>query len=236
MSEINRPSRLVLIRHAASQRNEAKKGSVYFADDEARLRIKGIPDYKVPLTGVGHEQARQTGVKLRESFGAPDYLYHSGYQRTIETSEEILEAYTPEERELIKIRMNPFVRERDAGHAYDMTKEEAETAFPWLQEHWDTFGGFFARPPGGESLSDVANRVYNFINMLFRDRVGQSVFVVTHGGTLRSFRFLLERWSYDQALRWPEGNSPHNCGITDYEYDPRTGRLVLQNYNAVHWK
>lgn len=235
MSEINRPSRLVLIRHAESQRNEAKKGSVYFADDEARARIKGIPDYKVPLTSAGHEQAHKTGTKVRELFGVPDYLYHSGYCRTMETAEDILSAYTLGERGRINVRMNPFIRERDSGHAYDMTQQEAEAAFPWLQEHWDTFGGFFARPPGGESLSDVANRVYNFVNMLFRDRVGQNVFVVTHGGTLRAFRFLLERWDYDKALRWPDGESPQNCGITDYEYDPSTGRLVLQNYNTVHW-
>ena len=35
------------------------------------------------------------------------------------------------------------------------TKEEAEKSFPWLREYWETFGGFFARPPGGESLADV---------------------------------------------------------------------------------
>ena len=235
MSEINRPSRLVLIRHAQSQRNEAKKGSVYFADDEARMRIKGVPDYKVPLTDAGHEQARKTGARLREMFGTPDYLYHSGYRRTIETSEAILSSYSAEERDRINVRMNAFVRERDAGYAYDMTQEEAEATFPWLQEHWATFGGYFARPPGGESLSDVSDRVYNFINMLFRDRAGQSVFVVTHGGTLRAFRFLLERWDFEKALRWPDGESPQNCGVTDYEYDPSTGRLTLRNYNTVHW-
>jgi probable phosphoglycerate mutase len=216
-------------------RNEAKKGSVYFADDDARNRIRGIPDYKVPLTYRGREQARQTGLKLREFYETPDYLYHSGYTRTIETTEGILAAYAPKEREQIKLRENPFIRERDPGYAYDMTQTEAEENFPWLQEHWHTFGGFFARPPGGESLSDVANRVYTFLNMLFRDRAGQNVFVVTHGGTLRAFRFLLERWDYDRALHWPDGHAPQNCGVTDYEYDPPTGRLILPKYDTVHW-
>ncbi len=235
MTAIDRPTELVLIRHEESQRNQAKKGSVYFADDEARQLIKGVPDYEMPVTERGHSQGLQTGVGLRKMFGVPDYLYHSGYVRTIETGEDILAAYTPEERENIKVRMNPFIRERDAGYAYDMTQEEAETAFPWLQDHWKTFGGFFARPPGGLSLSDVAGNVYNFINMLFRDRAGQKVFVVTHGGTLRAFRFILERWTYEQALRWPEGDSPHNCGITHYKYDAAAERLVLQNYNTVLW-
>ncbi len=230
-----RPSRLILIRHAESERNAAKKGSVYFADDEARQQIKGIPDYKVTLTPKGQLQAKQTGVKVKERFGVPNYVYHTGYARTVETCDGVLDAYTSDERLRIKVRKNPFIRERDAGYCYDMTKAEAEAAFPWLQEHWDTFGGFFARPPGGESLSDVANRVQTFINMLFRDHEGQTVFVITHGGALRSFRFLLERWSYDQALNWPEGDAPHNCGVTDYAYDHDTKRLELRTYNAVYW-
>jgi probable phosphoglycerate mutase len=146
------------------------------------------------------------------------------------------EAYSEAERARINVRSNPFIRERDTGYAYDMTKAETEAAFPWLQEHWDTFGGFFARPPGGESLADVASRVYTFLNMLFRDRAGQVVFVVTHGGALRAFRFLLERWTYDQALSWPDGESPCNCGITDYRYDPGLGRLTLQSYNVAYWR
>lgn len=134
------------------------------------------------------------------------------------------------------MRHNIFVRERDPGFAYDMTTSEAETAFPYLHSYWETFGGFFARPPGGESLADVANRAYTFLNMLFRDRAGKKVFVVTHGGTLRCFRFLLERWTYEQALAWPKGQSPKNCGVTAYEYSPANGRLVLACYNATYWK
>lgn len=70
-----------------------------------------------------------------------------------------------------------------------MTTTEAEAAFPWLQGYWDTFGRFFARPPGGESLAEVATRVYLFLGMLFRDRPQQRILVVSHAGTLRVFRY-----------------------------------------------
>ena len=233
MKNDTRPNTLVLIRHAESERNEAKRGSVYFADDAARERIRGIPDYKIPLTDRGQRQAIETGFAVRERFGIPNYLYHSGYLRTMHTAQLMLGAYTPEERAQIQVRANPFIRERDPGYAYDMTTEEAEAAFPWLKEHWQTFGGFFARPPGGESLADTANRVYTFLNMLFRDRRGQKVFVVTHGGTIRGFRFHLERWDYEQALRWPPGQSPKNCGVTSYQYDRVLKRLVLVESNQV---
>ena len=232
---MNRPRQLVLIRHAESLRNQVKKGNIYFTDNDTRRSIAGIPDHEIPLTDRGREQARQTGHALRECYGVFDYLYHSGYKRTIDTTTHLLEAYSEEERQAIQVRQNSFIRERDPGYAYDMTTEEAENAFPWLKEYWQTFGGFMARPPGGESLADTANRVYTFIGSLFRDRVGQNVAVVTHGGTLRCFRYLLERWDYDQATTWNGEQNPENCGTTVYQYDDELGRLVLRSYNEVHW-
>ena len=55
-----------------------------------------------------------------------------------------------------------FLRERDAGFTYDMTTAEGATALPSLHGYWDTCGRCFARPPGGESFADVAERVYPF--------------------------------------------------------------------------
>jgi broad specificity phosphatase PhoE len=233
---MDRPSLLVLIRHGESERNKAKKGATYFADEYARKDVEGIPDHKIALTPEGWDQARKTGVKLAERFGAPDYLYHSGYRRTKETAEGILEAYGDDEMARIKVRSNHFIRERDSGFAYDMTTEEAEANFPYLKKYWETFGGFLARPPGGQSLADKTEEVYLFLNMLFRDRAGQKVFVVTHGGTLRCFRFLLEHWDYERATKWPPGQSPENCGVTVYEFDPHAGRLLPRDYNTVYWK
>src|SRR5581483_7740615 len=228
MNKVDRPVQLILIRHAESARNKAKKGATYFADEEARKTVKGIPDHEIPITDTGSLQAKQTGVYLKERFGIPDYIYDSGYRRTIETRDCILEAFTPEERKEIELRMNLFVRERDAGFAYDMTDDEAKTHFPWLKEYWKTFGGFMARPPGGESLCDVAERVRQFYESLKEHRIGQKVWVVTHGGTIRSFRFVLERWPIARALSWPPGQSPKNCGITVYDFDKKTGKLVLK--------
>lgn len=236
MAKVKRPKLLVFIRHAESARNKAKQGNVYFTDEESRLLVKGIPDQKIPITDSGVIQAEKTGLYLHENFKVPDYIYHSGYERTVQTLDCILKAYSQDELNQINIRMNPFIRERDTGFTYDMTTKEAETHFPYLKEYWQTFGGFFARPPGGESLADVAKRVYIFLNMLFRDRASQNVWAVVHGGTLRSIRFLLERWTYNQALRWPDGQSPENCGVTIYKYSKKEKRLVLKEYNAVFWK
>jgi 2,3-bisphosphoglycerate-dependent phosphoglycerate mutase len=230
-----RPALLFLVRHAESERNVAKKGNIFFADDESRRSLKGVADYAVPLTEEGRRQAELTGDALRARFGAFDYVYHSGYRRTVETTEGILRAFTAEERAAIKVRQSVFIRERDAGFAYDMTTAEAEAAFPWLQEYWKTSGSFFARPPGGESVAQVCERVYLFINMLFRDRAGQRVVAVTHGVTLRAFRFLLERWTYDEVTTRFREDPPKNASVTVYEYDAEAARMVLREYNTVFW-
>ena len=233
---MNRPALLLLVRHAESKTNEVKKGSIYFADEEARAVLKGVPEHKIPLTPMGIRQAERTGKYLKKRFGVFDYVYHSGYLRAVQTAEGILKAYNDAERRHLQVRQHLFIRERDPGYTFDMTQTEAERAFPWLKEYWQTVGGFFARPVGGESLAQVSERVYLFLNMLFRDRAGKKILVVTHGGTLRCFRFLLERWSYDQALAWPPDQKPANCGVTVYQYDLSKKRLALRDYNLVGYK
>ncbi len=230
---MNRPAQIILVRHAESARNIAKKDTTYFADEYARRHVKGIPDYLIPLTPEGEAHAKETGKYIKDRFGTFDYIYHSGYKRTKDTLENILQAYSAEEREAMKIRHNAFIRERDPGFTYDMTEQEATKAFPWLQEYWDTYGGFLAYPPGGESIAKMTERVYQFLGMLYAERKGKNILIITHGGTIRAFRFLLEHWDYEQAITWPPGTEPKNCGITVYNYSLEEHRLVLSEYNTV---
>jgi 2,3-bisphosphoglycerate-dependent phosphoglycerate mutase len=153
-----------------------------------------------------------------------------------ETVEHLLAAYPEEERKFMRVRHHLFLRERDAGWTYDITTAEAEAAFPWLHDYWETVGRFFARPPGGESLAEVAARVYLFLGMLFRDRSQRRILIVSHAGTLRVFRYLLERWTHDEFIeRWDSEHIP-NCAVTTYAFDATEGRLLLRTLNVVHWQ
>lgn len=230
---IRHPALVVIVRHAESQRNHAKKGQVYFPDEAARAAVKGIPDHHIPLTPEGGRQAAAIGRLLKTQFGRFDCVYHSGYVRTVQTTHGILSAYEDAERERMDVRAHVFIRERDPGYTYDMITAEVERAFPWLKEYWTTFGGFFARPIGGESLAQVVERVHLFLNVLSREHAGQKILIVTHVGTLRCFRFLLEQWSYDHALAWLPGTKPGNCGLAVYGYDHAADRLVLREYRPT---
>ncbi|MGZ5440337.1 MAG: histidine phosphatase family protein [Thermoanaerobaculia bacterium] len=221
------PSLLVLVRHGESMHNSAKGGSVHFADDHARQEVQGVADHHVPLTQRGWAQALRTGAALRERFGAPRCMYHSGFRRTRETAEAILQSYTTEECAHIQVRQTFLIRERDGGYTYGMTTGEARGAFPWLDDYWNSAGGFFARPPGGQSLADVAAQVLTFLTLAFREHAGEPIFVVTHGATLLCFRMLLEQWDYATAEAVIARGRPENCAVTAYRRAP-TGNLSLE--------
>ena len=129
---------------------------------------------------------------------------------------------------------NLYIRERDPGYTYDMTEAEARESFPWIEEYWRTFGGFFSRPPGGESLADVVSRVDTFLRSLYRDWAGRRVLVVVHGGTIRCLRFVLERWAYEKVDQLMRDDPPANCGVTTYRATG-DGDLMLEDYNRVYW-
>ena len=233
---MNRPATLVLVRHGESERNVAKRGNPFFADDTVKAKYQGTGDHRVALTNEGARQAQLTGKGLVQRFGRFDQLYHSGYVRTEDTAQHILAAMPDDIRAAMGVAPNLFIRERDTGHTYDMTTAEGQAVFPYMQSYWQVAGSFFARPPGGESIADVAQRVQLFIDALCRDHGGQQVVVVTHAGTIRAFRFLLEQWTYEQA-EWhlkPHNISP-NCGVTTYRVSTDNRALQLEDADVVYW-
>jgi broad specificity phosphatase PhoE len=46
---------------------------------------------------------------------------------------------------------------------------------------------------------------------------GKRVLIVTHAGTIWCIRYVLERWSYDEAERRFRAESIPNASITSYE-------------------
>ena len=229
---VERPSLLVLVRHAESARNVAKKGNTFFLDDESRKAVQGVADHHVPITTRAVGRPRRPVVRFATS-SAPSTTCITPVIDEHRRPPSTYWALIPQ-ASASPCRSGIICSCASATPAgYDMTTAEAAASFPWLQGYWDTFGRFFARPPGGESLAAVAERVYLFLGMLFRDRAQQRVLVVSHGGTLRVFRYLLERWTHDEFLERWESEPVPNCAVTTYAFDPTAGRLMLQALNRV---
>lgn len=77
-----------------------------------------------------------------------------------------------------------------------------------------TFGAFFARPPGGESLAQVCERVYAFLQKVEWTMAGKRVLIVSHVGTMWCLRYVLEQWSYEEADRRFNTEPMPNCAVT----------------------
>ena len=220
------PDRLVLVRHGESARNAAKAGQIYLPA-ENRDAFLGQSDQATELTDLGWEQAWRTGLALRERFGTFDLVYHSGYRRTIETTSAILEAWPEAERTAMNVREHLLLRERDTGYTVNMTSAEASAAFPWFQSDWTTTGHYICRPPGGESMADVAQRAMLFLHSMADTLANKRVLLVTHAGTTRMFRSVIEGWSHEEAMRQMT-HATANGGIVSYQTDALTDRLAVE--------
>ena len=226
------PSELYLVRHAESARNVQLAGTLFVEVKAESI----VPDHKIAITTKGEQQAHITGKKFFDRFGSvPEVVIHSGYIRTFRTALGMIRSFTNHTPSVLLLTDNSL-RERESGYTYTMTESEVREHFPFLQPYWNTAKGLFSRPVGGESLIDVVeNRLRWVIQKTWRRYAGKRVCFVTHGRTIQCFRYILDDMSWEQMedfIANPE-NTPKNCGVTRYVYDPLLGKLVLNEYNVV---
>lgn len=220
------------MRHGESEWNaegNARAGQQYeMKGDETPYQAEGVPDHLVPLTEKGHTQALATGVGLREKYGVLDVIYHSGYLRAKQTTEDVLKAYSEEERKKIKIREHARLRERESGYKFFMAEGQMDKLMPYYRGYFNTVGPFFASPPGGESHCQVCERVDPMIHEIFELRDKLKVACIVHSGTKRALRYNLEKWTREKyEAEYAKNGSTPNCGVTEYNFNPTNGRLEL---------
>lgn len=140
------PKRIILVRHGESQGNL----------DMAAYST--TPDYRIPLTRLGVEQARAAGRRIRHVVSDGGlaanwkvYFYVSPYERTRLTLREIGRAFS--KKRIIGVREECRVREQDFGNF------QVEERMKVIKETRERFGRFFFRFPEGESAADVYDRV-----------------------------------------------------------------------------
>lgn len=215
--------KLVLIRHAQSVRNELFKGQHFYEDSQGKL---GLPNHLIHLTEKGKGEAKARGYELylkEKDHGTPKVILHSGFLRAKETAEIIKREIETSYREddvsfTLPMEQNHLLRERDAGHAFEMNRSEVDQHFPYLENYWKFDGKWHAIPPSGESLVQVMDRVSLFLSMLANTKKyeGSTVYAVSHGGTMQAFKMVIEKVPFDEACERVHG--PKNCEIAQYEY------------------
>ncbi len=157
------PIRLLLVRHGQTAFN-------------AQTRFMGQMD--VPLDAVGRAQAQAVAKRL--SIERPAAIYSSSLSRALETAREI-QAAIPSPTDLrIDQRLIEGAFGVWEGKTYDeLRQQDAKLLAKWENAVIET------RPPGAESLQNLAARVQAAYKDIVAAHADETVIVVAHGGTLQ---------------------------------------------------
>ncbi len=231
-----KPELIVWLRHGESEHNVMPRENGVIIDQVSREVLENFPtDHNVSLTEKGMRQALLTGEGIKKEFGLFDVIYHSGYQRTKQTLDNVLKAYTYEERLQMKIRANHKIAERQAGYTFGVNKEMVDKLYPDYANYSKKYGYFWSKPPGGENQFEVVTRIYSFIGEMFRTRPGQKILVVCHGGVIRAARYNLECWDVEDYQADLNNGVAPNCSVTVYKRDQKNNQLKLSILDQIYY-
>ncbi|MGE5509306.1 MAG: histidine phosphatase family protein [Chitinophagales bacterium] len=194
-------TRLLLVRHGETEWN--RDG-----------RIQGHLD--VVLSENGREQAKRLARRLaREQLAA---VYASTLARASETAAIIAQPHG------LPVATRPELREGCFGAWQGLTMAEVRERFAenYAAVRQDPIHG---RPQDGETCFEMAERAYQTVGELAAAHAGETIVVVTHGGTLKTI--ISQLLGLDLRYRWRF--TVDNCSLTVAAW--REGGPVLLTLN-----
>jgi broad specificity phosphatase PhoE len=161
----------------------------------AQGRIQGHTD--IAMSDKGRQQARALARRLAQvSF---DIAYSSDMSRTRETAELILGgSRTP-------LHTTPQLREYNKGVFEGLTVHEYARKYPDLYQASLVNDLDFA-PVGGETIHQTTVRMSGFVEELKERHLEDTVLIVGHGGSLRSFMVALMSLPSEANWKFVMGN------------------------------
>lgn len=178
-------------------------GHIYFVRHgqtiwNAENKICGTTD--IALTELGHRQAIETGENiLRQGIHADEILY-SPLQRAADTARHISEMTG------IPARAEPRLTEQNFGKWESTARDGLEFRA--------AKGEFACRYDGGESMLQLAQRIYNLLDELKADS-GKTYMLVAHNGVAR----VVHSYFYEMTNEEFAAFGVRNCSVLQYEFD-----------------
>lgn len=160
-------------------------------------KICGATD--IALTDLGHQQAIETGKKILEEGIQTDEILYSPLVRAAETARHISEVTG------IPARMEPRLIEQDFGKWESTPRDGAD--FRKAKEQ------FLSRFEGGESMLQVAQRIYNLLDDLKAEKE-KTYILVAHNGIAR----VVQSYFYEMTNEEYAFFGVRNCAVVRYEF------------------
>ena len=161
-------------------------------------KICGMTDS--PLTEKGRQQARELGEKLRTSGLRIDEILYSPLSRAADTAMAIAEATG------LPARCEPRLREQCFGK-YEGTPRNGE-------KFRISKTCFADRYDGGESMMQLAQRIYNLLDELRQDE-NKTYLLVAHNGIAR----VVESYFHDMTNEEYSAAGIKNCELVEYRFE-----------------
>ena len=177
--------------------------SIYFARHGETVwnvenKICGMTDS--PLTEKGRQQARELGRKVKESGVHIDEILYSTLSRAADTAKAVAEATG------LPARCEPRLREQCFGKYEGTPRDGAE--FRISKTH------FADRYDGGESMMQLAQRIYNLLDELRQDE-NKTYLLVAHNGIAR----VVESYFHDMTNEEYSAAGIKNCELVEYRFE-----------------
>ncbi len=160
---------------------------------EAEHNVKGVlasgPETKGRVSsltkkGISENEAAVSAIKKQKI----DVIFTSPYKRTIDTAKTISKATKA------KVIEDKRLGEIEGGIFNWKTEKEFKSFFDAPLEQ------FLKAPSGGESLTDVRNRVFNFLDEIDNQYAGQNILIISHGDPLWMMEAASKNLSSEEAM------------------------------------
>jgi probable phosphoglycerate mutase len=183
-------TRIIAVRHGETAWN-------------VETRIQGQLD--IGLNTKGQWQAQRAGQALSDESIAR--IYSSDLSRAHATALAIAQhSSDPRARE---VEVHVGLRERGFGMFEGQTYADIESKWPEESKRWRQRDPHFA-PPGGETPTQVLERVAAAVNTLAAPHMGEQIVLVAHGGVMDMLYRLATQQTVGAPRTWELGNAAIN--------------------------
>jgi probable phosphoglycerate mutase len=166
-------------------------------------RLQGHLD--IALNARGQWQAQRAALALADEDIAA--IYTSDLSRARATAQAIADLnVSPAARQ---VHPHTGLRERGFGIFEGQTYAQINLDWPEESRRWRQRDPHFA-PQGGETLTELRERVTNTVNTLAGQHVGQQIVLVAHGGVMDALYRLATHVSIEAPRSWDLGNAAIN--------------------------